>query len=194
MRLPESVGAPLVGALRGLLWRPNLDAIALFSLPLRAPLLDKKGFLRAPSCPSAALRGQKKVLFAPLRGQKKVFFVVLRGPSWTKKVFFAPLRAPSRTKKVFSVPLRGPPWTKKGFLRAPSRTKKVFSVPLRGPPWTKKRFSSRPFAPLRGQKRCSSCPFAGYCGVPIKMRLPSPPSPFHWQNQPTCATLHSCIT
>ena len=33
--LPESVGAPLVGALRGLLWRPNLDAIALFSLPFR---------------------------------------------------------------------------------------------------------------------------------------------------------------
>ena len=43
---------------------------------------------------------------------------------------------------------------------------------LRAPPWTKKGFLSRPFAPLRGQKRCSSCPFAGYCGVPIKMRLP----------------------
>ena len=56
LRLPESVGAPLVGALRGLLWRPNLDAIALFSLPLRAPSRTKK-----------------------------VFFVVLRGPSWTKK-------------------------------------------------------------------------------------------------------------
>ena len=56
VRLPESVGAPLVGALRGLLWRPNLDAIALFSLPLR---------------------GQEG---------SKMFSVPLRGPPWTKRV------------------------------------------------------------------------------------------------------------
>ena len=56
LRLPESVGAPLVGALRGLLWRPNLDAIALFSLPLR---------------------GQEG---------SKMFSVPLRGPPWTKRV------------------------------------------------------------------------------------------------------------
>ena len=71
-----------MGALRGLLWRPNLDAMALFSLPLRAPSRTKKVFF-------LPLRGQKKVFFAPpfaaLRGQKKVFFVVLRGPSWTKR-------------------------------------------------------------------------------------------------------------
>ncbi len=77
MSLPESVGAPLVGALRGLLWRPNLDAIALFSLPLRGqegskmfsvplrgPPWTKKGFLRAPSRPFADKKG---VLPAPSR-------------------------------------------------------------------------------------------------------------------------------
>ena len=33
----QTVGAPLVGALRGLLWRPNLDAIALKAAAARWP-------------------------------------------------------------------------------------------------------------------------------------------------------------
>ena len=41
-----------------------------------------KGVLHGPSCPFAALRGQKEV---------KMFFVPLRGPSWIKKVFFMTL-------------------------------------------------------------------------------------------------------
>ena len=165
MRLPESVGAPLVGTLRGLLWRPNLDAIALFSLPLRAPSRTKK-----------------------------VFSVPLRGPPWTKGVAVAVLRAPPRPsvdkrccRCRFSAPLRGPPWTK-GVAVAVSprpsaalRGQKVlplpFSAPLRGPPWTKgvavavlrppprpsvdKRCcrcrSPPPSAALRGQKVLSRC-------------------------------------
>ena len=248
-----------MGALRGLLWRPNLDAIALFSLPLRAPSWTKKGFLRAPSrpfadkkgfsswssaalrgppwtkkgllrapsrpfadkkgvlapscalrgpswCPSAALRGQKKVFFrpfAPLRGQKgvKVFLVancIKLGQTPLPESVGAPLVGALRgllganldAIALFSLPLRAPPWTKRllrcspcpsaalrgqkrCFLRAPS----PFFRPPPRPSVDKKRSSSRPFAPLRGQKRCSSCPFAGYCGVPIKMRLPCPKFP-----------------
>ena len=92
-----SVGAPLVGALRGLLWRPNLDAIVF-------------------PCPSAPLRGQKRCSSAP-------------------SYLMEELALKSRTKK--------------GVLRGPS--------------------------PLRGQKKVFSTP------------------PFHWQNQPTCATIHSCL-
>ena len=154
--LPESVGAPLVGALRGLLWRPNLDAIAQFSLPLRGQEGSKMS--------SAPLRGQKKVFFAPLRAPsrtKKVFFLPLRGLLWRPildafALFSLPLRG-QEGSKMFSVPLRGPPWTKKGFLRAPSRPfadkKGVLPAPSRAivaselrcncpvlpaPPWTRR--------------------------------------------------------
>ena len=161
-----------MGALRGLLWRPNLDAIALFSLPLRAPPWIK----RFSSRPFAPLRGQKRCSpcpFVPLRGQNgvKVFSASLRGPPWTKGVAVAALRAPPRPsvdkrccrcrsprpsaalrgQKVlplpYSVPLRGPPWTKGvavAVLRSPPR------------PSVDKRCcrcrSPRPSAALRGQK------------------------------------------
>ena len=98
--LPESVGAPLVGALRGLLWRPNLDAIALFSLPLRGqegskmfsvplrgPPWTKKGFLRAPSRPFADKKG---ILPAPSRAivasELRCNCPVLPAPPWTRRV------------------------------------------------------------------------------------------------------------
>ena len=94
------VGAPLVGALCELLWRPNLHAIALF---------------RAP--PSVPLRGQEgsKMSSAPLRGQKKVFFAPLRAPSRTKKVFFLPLRGLLWRPNLTCVcpVLRAPPWTRR---------------------------------------------------------------------------------
>ena len=112
LRAPSRTKKVFFLPLRGLLWRPNLDAIALFSLPLR---------------------GQKgsKMSSAPLRGQKKVFFAPLRAPSRKKKVFFLPLRGllwrPNLDAiALFSLPLRG------------QEGSKMFSVPLRGPPWTKR--------------------------------------------------------
>ena len=124
----QSVGAPLVGALRGLLWRPNLDAIALFSLPLRAP---SSGLKKGVPCPFAPLRGQKRFSsrpFAPLRGQKRCSPCPSAALGRSPRPF-APLRGQKVFSGVgqkvlplpFSAPLRGPPWTKKGFLRAPSR-------------------------------------------------------------------------
>ena len=180
MRLPESVGAPLVGtlprayrpvraplvgALRGLLWRPNLDAIALFSLPLRAPsrTIGPSG---APLV--GALRG---LLWRPNLDAIALFSLPLRGPSRTKKGF---LRAPSRPfadkmvlrcsprpsaalrgQKVLPLPFSAP-------LRA-LRGQKVlplpFSAPLRGPPWTKGVAVAVLRAPPRPSvdKRCCRC-------------------------------------
>ena len=204
MRLPESVGAPLVGALpsgRGTPCGcpPNLDAIALFSLPLRAPSRTKKGFLRgppwtkkgflraprappwtkkgflrAPSRPSADKRCCRcsPCPFAPLP-QKKVFFVALRG----QKVLVAVLRAPAPSVDKKGV-LRGP-WTKKGFLpplRAPPRTKGVAVAVLRCPSAALRGQKKVFFAPLRAPSRTKKVFFlplrVGYCGVRIKMRLP----------------------
>ena len=115
LRAPSRTKKVFFLPLRGLLWRPILDAFALFSLPLR---------------------GQEG---------SKMFSVPLRGPPWTKKVFFAPLRAPSRTKKVFFLPLRGLLWRPNldaiALFSLPLRGQegsKMFSVPLRGPPWTKR--------------------------------------------------------
>ena len=54
--------------------------------------------------------------------------------------------------KVFFVTLRGPSRIKKGVLPYPSWTDQ-FMIP--------RRFSSRPFAALRGSKRCSPPPFIG---------------------------------
>ena len=180
MRLPESVGAPLVGALRGLLWRPNLDAIALFSLPLRpfAPLRAAD-----PSRPS----GQKVLplpFSAALRGQK---VLPLPFPPWTKGVAVAVLRAPPRPsvdkrccrcrspcpsaalrgQKVLPLPFSAPP-------------------PLRGPPWTKGVAVAVLRAPPRPSvdKRCcrcrSPCPSAALRGqkvlpLPFSVPLRGPP-------------------
>ena len=75
LRAPSRTKKVFFLPLRGLLWRPNLDAIALFSLPLR---------------------GQKgsKMSSAPLRGQKKVFFAPPSRPFADKKgVLPAPSRA-----------------------------------------------------------------------------------------------------
>ena len=142
--VPQPVGAPLVGALRG---------------PKRC-----KAVLRSPSWKKGI-----KMFFAALRGQK-VFFVVLSGPSWKKGVPPSPPRiksCPSRpfADKRFSswslVALRG----KKVFLPALRGSK---SCPSR--PFADKRFSSwslvalrgkKVFLPaLRGSKSCPSRPFA----------------------------------
>ncbi len=132
----------------------------------------------------AALRGSKRCSPPPFIGRPnhdpaKVFFVTLRGPSWIKKGVlpypswtdqfmiprrfsswsFAALRGSKRCSpppfigrpnhdpaKVFFVTLRGPSWIKKGVLPYPSWTDQIM-IP--------QRFSSRPFAALRGSKRCS---------------------------------------
>ena len=204
MRLPESVGAPLVGALRGLLWRPNLDAIALFSLPLRAPSRTKKGFLRAPSrpfadkkgvlpapscpfvdkmvlrcspCPSAALRGQK-VLPLP-------YSVPLRGPPWTKGVAVAVLRVPPRPSvDKRCCRCRSP--RPSAALRGQKVLPLPFSASLRGPPWTKGVAVAVLRAPPRPSvdKRCcrcrTPCPSAALRGqkvlpLPFSVPLRGPP-------------------
>ena len=77
--LPLPFSAPL----RGPPWTKGV-AVAVLPAPPR-PSVDKRCCRCRSPCPSAALRGQKKV-------------------------FFAPLRAPSRTKKVFFLPLRGLFW------------------------------------------------------------------------------------
>ena len=142
MRLPESVGAPLVGALPGYCGVRTVGALPCSPCP-SAPLrgtVDKIGFW-LPVLPSWTK--------GPFRGPPRTKGVAV--PTWT--VLPLPLRGPAlRGQKVlplpFSVPLRGPPWIKRCCrCRSPCpsaalRGQKVlplpFSVPLRGPPWTKK--------------------------------------------------------
>ena len=141
---------------------PSVDKKGLRCSP--RPSVDKKRF---SSWSFVALRGQKRFSSRPFADKKGVLRAPPR-PSVDKKV----LRCsppPSVDKKGLRCPPR-PSVDKKG-LRCPPRPsvdKKGLRCPPRPSVDKKKVF----FAPLRGQKRCSSCPFAGYCGVPIKMRLP----------------------
>ena len=143
-------------------------------------------------CPSAALRGQKKVLPLP-------FFAPLRAPSRTKWCCRCQSPRPSVDKRCSfrSPPLRGPPWTKGvavAVLRAPPRPSVdkrclplPFSAPLRGPPWTKGVAVAVLRAPPRPSvdKRCcrcrSPCPSAALRGqkvLPLPFSVPPcPPCP-----------------
>ena len=154
-----------MGALRGLLWRPNLDAIALFSLPLRAPSRTKKVLplpfsapLPRPSVDKRCCRCRSPRPSAALRGQKVLplpFSAPLRGPPWTKGVAVAVLRAPPRPSvDKRCCRCRSP--RPSAALRGQKVLPLPFSVPLRGPPWTKGvavavlRAPPRPSVPLRG--------------------------------------------
>ena len=150
-----------MGALRGQLWRPNLDAIALFSVPLRAPSRTKKVF-------SLPLRGQNGV---------KVFSVPLRGPPWTKGVAVAVLRAPPRPSvDKRCCRCRSP--CPSAALRGQKVLPLPFSAPLRGPPWTKGVAVAVLRAPPRPSvdKRCCRCRFpppSPPCGRPSRAILAS---------------------
>ena len=154
----QSVGAPLVGALRRAKRREKTIGRGT---PCGCPSQGKTprtgtktiGTFFAAPCGAGFLSGPNSERQTIGRGAPcgPSFKVVLRCGVRTYNAIgcsprpSAALRG-SKGVKVFSVPLRGPPWIKKGVkvfsapLRGPPRTKKVlkvFSVPLRGPPWIK---------------------------------------------------------
>ena len=158
--------------------------VKVFSVPLRGPPWTRRCCRCRSPCPSAALRGQKKVLPLP-------FSVPLRGPPWTKKKvlplpFVRVLPWPFRgQKKVlplpFSAPLRGPPWTKGvavAVLRAPPSVDKRCCRCRSPRPCCRCRswpFVDKRWLPLR----CSPCPSAALRGqkvLPLPFSAPPPSS------------------